>query len=508
MARPSVHSTAVRAGALGAVVLVAVGVAVALQRNGHTQGDDFALYLRQARSVFDGDMGKVVADNRFTVVNSDRGFSPIAYPWGWPLLLSPFVHLWGLDYGRLKLVEVAVFATWLVLLHGIVRRRAGRVTALALTAVIATAPLFLAHTDQLLTEFPHVAAVAVAIWWYDRVRDKAPLIHSSTSDLVVLGALITVAFNMRREGIVLIAVVGLMQVAELLDRARGSGAGRRRALTREVRESWRTIVLPHASFAGTTVLFQLLLPTMLLPSNGNSRKYIDNRFGDYPEVLAKHLGLGGHPAFGVAIIAIALAGVVVGVSRRPSLDGPLALLAFFSALAISTHFRMVDRYWFQVTPWVLYFAAVAMTAAVDAIVRRRPRLAVAVGTAPLLALVLAHAVVLPGDIGDARAFDSAGRVQIGPAHPDVITVYDAVRDRTPPTAVIAFFRARTMTLLTDRLAIQSSNIDRVRQRADYFAQRRGENYWQPKLTTEQAHDLGFEMVWSDPLWILWKLTPP
>ena len=22
-------------------------------------------------------------------------FSPIAYPWGWPLLLSPFVHLWG-----------------------------------------------------------------------------------------------------------------------------------------------------------------------------------------------------------------------------------------------------------------------------------------------------------------------------------------------------------------------------------------------------------------------------
>ena len=111
--------------------------AVLLHRNGHTQGDDFALYLRQARSLFDGDVAQVVADNRFTVINSAGAFSPIAYPWGWPLLLSPFVHLWGLDYDRLKLLEVACFCVWLVLVHGIVRRRAGRLLALAVTAVVA-----------------------------------------------------------------------------------------------------------------------------------------------------------------------------------------------------------------------------------------------------------------------------------------------------------------------------------------------------------------------------------
>ena len=67
-------------------------------------------------------------------------FSPIAYPWGWPLMLAPFVNRWGYDYDRLKLLEVAAFCVWLVLVHGIVRRRAGRLLAIAVTAVVATAP--------------------------------------------------------------------------------------------------------------------------------------------------------------------------------------------------------------------------------------------------------------------------------------------------------------------------------------------------------------------------------
>ncbi|MGE5211884.1 MAG: hypothetical protein ACM3MM_11510, partial [Acidobacteriota bacterium] len=190
--------------ALPAIVAIGAVLAVQLHRTGHTQGDDFALYLRQARSLFDGDIGQVVSDNRFAVLNSDSGFSPIAYPWVWPLLLSPFVHAWGLDYDRLKLVEVATFCLWLVLLHGIVRRRIGRAPAIAIVAVFATSPLYLAHTDQLLSEFPHLAAVALVIWWYDRIRRDATLLTASNGQLITLGMLIVVAFNVRRESIVLL----------------------------------------------------------------------------------------------------------------------------------------------------------------------------------------------------------------------------------------------------------------------------------------------------------------
>ena len=56
---------------------------------------------------------------------------------------------------------------------------------------------------------------------------------------------------------------------------------------------------------------------------------------------------------------------------------------------------------------------------------------------PLLWLIAVHLVVVPGDMADARDFNDSGRVWIGPTHPDFTPIYDAVKQHTPPTAVIA-----------------------------------------------------------------------
>ena len=494
----------VRGAALGFVVAVSGILAVLLHRNGHTQGDDFALYLRQARSIFEGDIGAVVADNRFSVLNSDSAFSPIAYPWVWPLLLSPFVHLWGLDYDRLKLVEVGVFMVWLVLMHGIVRRRIGRVAAIAVIAVIGTAPLYLAHTDQLLTEFPHLLAVALFIWWYDRIRSDATLLTATRSQLVIAGVLVTLAFNVRREGLALLGVIAVMQLYDL-----ATSSPRPLALTGladRLRATWREAVTPYLAFAVSAIGFQLLLPTALLPGNGNSPSFIPDRLGEFPEILTDQLGLGKHALVGIAFLGLAAAGAVIGVRRRPALDGPLLVLAIGSTLMIGTHLRRVDRYWFQVTPWVLYFATVALLALAALVLRNRATVARFVAVVPLVAVVVAHLVVLPGKIDDVREFDAAGRVQSGPSNPRVAPIFEAVSAFTPPDAVIAYFRARTMTLLTDRRSFQTKNLERIAQNADYFAQRRGSTYWQPELELRDARLAGFEEVWSDPTWVLWR-TP-
>ena len=482
------------------LVTVVVGAAVAavlLHRNGHTQGDDFALYLRQARSLFDGDIGDVIADNRFSVVNSGPVFSPIAYPWGWPLMLAPFVNRWGLDYDRLKLLEVAAFCIWLVLIHGIVRRRAGRLLALAVTAVVATAPAFLVHTDQLLSEYPHAAVVAAFIWWMDRIKVRRPLIGATTRELVLLGLLAAAAFNVRRESVVLVTVIMVVQVVELVGIRRGQPP---------VPVPWRTVAAPYATFVAAVVGFQLLLPSMLFPDTGDGPRYVPDRLGDYAGVLTEQLGLGRHPLLGTIVLLLAAAGMVVGCIRRPRLDIPLTALTVLSTVAVSTHFRMVGRYYFQVTPWVLYFAGAAIAAAAAALLpRHRQRLAPAFAAVPLVFLVAVHLAVLPGDIADAREFDRAGRQQVGPTDPRVMPIYDAIEEHTAPTDVVAYFRARTMTLLTDRLTIQTTNMDRILQRADWFAQQRSSSYYQPDIDEAEAAELGLEEVWSDSRWILWRV---
>ena len=515
MARSTATVTsAVRALALPAVVAIGAILAVLLHRNGHTQGDDFALYLRQARSIFDGDIAQVVSDNRFAVLNSDSGFSPNAYPWVWPLLLSPFVHAWGLDYDRLKLVEVATFCLWLVLLHGIVRRRIGWWPAIAIVAAFATAPAYLSHTDQLLTEFPHLAAVALVIWWYDRIRRDATLLSASSGQLIALGALIALAFNVRRESVVLLGVIGVMVLYDIAgDGLRGRSDGES-GVTRTVRGHWQAIVTPFAAFAASAVLAQLLLPTDLLPDNGNSSSFLDDRMTEYPGILSDQLGLGEHTAIGIGVLLVAVIGAVIGVWRRPTLDGPLLLLAILSAFAVSTHLRRVDRYWFQVTPWVVYFATVALLAGLmwlfarSTVPTRIARLATVAALLPLGALVVAHVVVLAGDISDAQDYNDAGRVQSGPSNPVVAPIFDAVNSFTPPDAVIAYYRARTMTLMTDRRSLQSKQLERIAQRADYYAERRNSTYWQPDLSGAEARRAGFEEVWSDQRWILWRLPDP
>jgi hypothetical protein len=196
------------------------------------------------------------------------------------------------------------------------------------------------------------------------------------------------------------------------------------------------------------------------------------------------------------------------VRRRPALDGPLLLLVLGSTLLISTHLRKVDRYWFQVTPWILYFATVALVEIGRTVaVRRRYLVRVAV-LLPLIAIVIAHLVVLPGKVGDARDFNAAGGVQSGPTNPKVAPIFDAVEKFTPPDAVIAYYRARTMTLLTDRRSFQTTKLDRIEQNADYFAQRRGSTYWQPTLGLGDARLAGFVEVWSDANWVLWRTPGP
>ena len=423
--RRASRQTLINRIALGVVVAAAAVLAVALHRNGHARGDDFALYLRQARSLFDGNIGEVVADNRFAVLNSTGAFSPYAYPWGLPLLLSPFVHLWDLDYARLKLVEVAAFCVWLVLIHGIVRRRVGRVLALAVTAAVATAPAFLSHTGQLLSEFPHAAAVAVVIWWLDRMRTRGPLVGAAVRDLVVLGVLVTIAYNFRREGIVLIGVIGVVQLVELAVYYRDERFGRL---------PWRNLAIPYAAFAASAVGFQLLLPSMLFPDNGDNAGYIDDRFGGYPRVLTQQIGLGSHPAIGVLIIALAVVGAVIGIrktARRSMVRSPPSPCC--RPIAVSTHFRMIGRYYFQIAPWVLFFATVAVTEAVRLVWRNRDH-----ATSPCsrrCRCCTSSASTWPSCRATSRQVQDLNQTSeqpMGPTDPRVTPVFNAVVPPDPP----------------------------------------------------------------------------
>jgi hypothetical protein len=526
------------AAALAVVIAVAAYVAISLHRRGHTTGDDFALYLRQAQSLFEGNIGQVISDNRLLWANS-TGVTPQMYPWGFAVILAPFVRVFGLDYDRLKLVEVACLCLWLVVFHGIVRRRTDRAVALAVTAVFATAPIYLLHTDQLLTEFPHMLAVAVVIWWLDRVILQHRLPRAPTTDLVVLGLLMMVAYNVRRESIVFLAVIAATQFVDLLgERSNAVDRGRpspwRRGRSPLGALPWKTLSIPYLSFAAGCAIAQFMLPSTLVPDNGNSRSFITTRLfnlnepgscpnprnlspaprncGNYPWHLLQQLGLTEKPVFGLIIICMALAGAAIACAKSPRLNVPLAVLMCTTMLVIGTHFRMVARYYFQVTPLIVLFVAILLVTAageIAGIINARSanlrRSLVAAALAPLVWLVAIHVWSIPSKVDAADRYNDGGNVQSGPTNPKVEGSFEMVLDHTRPDDIIVVRRARTLTLYTDRRALQLTSIARMTDLADWFLQYKPENYSQPVASPEDLEALGYELVDEDAYWRLWRI---
>lgn len=521
------------AAALAVVIAVAAYVAVQLHRRGHTTGDDFALYLRQAQSLFEGNIAQVISDNRLLWANS-TAVTPQMYPWGFALVLAPFVRVFGLDYERLKLVEVACLCAWLVLFHGIVRRRTDRVVALVVTAVFATAPIYLVHTDQLLTEFPHMLAVAIVIWWLDRVILQHRLPRAPVSDLVVLGLLMMVAYNFRRESIVFLAVVGAAQLVDLLGersraRHRGEPSPWRSGRNPLGALPWKRLSIPYVTFAGSCAVAQILLPSTLVPDNGNSPRYILTRLfnldhpdhcpnprsrscANYPWHILQQLGLTERPAYGLILISLGLAGAIVACAKAPRLNVPLAVLMVTTMLVIGTHFRMVSRYYFQVTPLIVLFVAILLGTAAREIAsvlgrrsRRGTRVAAGIALVPLVWLVLVHVWAIPSKVDAAHRYNDAGSVQSGPTNPRITPAFDMVLEHTRPDDIIVVRRARTLTLYTDRRALQLSSVERMSQLGDWFLQYKPENYSQPAATPRELTALGYELVEENSHWRLWRI---
>ena len=83
--------------------------------HGHGWGDDFASYILQAKSILSGSTADFYEKNSFTILNSSIILGPVAYPWGYPLILSFVYAVFGLNRIALKIPNAFFFVLFLVL---------------------------------------------------------------------------------------------------------------------------------------------------------------------------------------------------------------------------------------------------------------------------------------------------------------------------------------------------------------------------------------------------------
>jgi hypothetical protein len=526
--------------ALFVVLVVVYRWCRTLQEGGHDWGDDFALYIRQAQALGRGDVGQVMSDTHFSVRHSSWLYSPNGYPWGWPLLMMPVVARWGVDYGKLKLLVTLTLLVFLWLFHRVCRRRMGEVGALLVVLAVGANFFFLSWTNNVLSEFPFMAAMLLTFVMIDRYRCSNALWNPAIRPAVLVGLSMSLAANVRREGFALPLGLVVLHTIEFFSPTK-TGSGTHHGLTpfRKAIDSTRLFAkraaIPYVVFGASLIVWQIVMPTDFAPNSAGVK--LGNFGGNlrwYSKVFAEHTGFKDpgdtktrfayHSGFGhsagswllkLLVVAVA-AGVFIRVLRNPREDGWLVgCLAGIGYVVFAAPYHD-GRYLYALSPWAIYFAAQAIPGFVGLLSKRfanrgREHASRRTTRFGLLCMWLVPLVIIGSNWpATSHALDyhrTYSFVENGPESPLAKEMFAAVERNVPTDDVVLFFRSRAMMLYTERRAVQNTDIDRLRQVAQWYVMEKTSSYGQTLIKPGEEERYGVLPVWENASWILWKFLP-
>ncbi len=432
--------------ALGLIAGICVLLGFFTLTRGHPWWDDFAGYLLQARSILTWRMGDFIRQNTFTIENSSFPPGPVAYPWGFPLLLAPASALFGLNPLALKLVGLFFYAVSLVSLFFLARSRLTDAQALLLTGALGFLPVMIAANDLILSDIPFLAFSTISLVLIDRL----PFDDKRTG--ILAGAAIFMAFFMRTNGILLLAPLLLSALsAAWPDRA----AGLKKTIP---------AFLPFASLA---VLQMLIFP------GGQASYFSHFNMLSLPRLVDNFLYYLWLPAAvfdqipgGAVLYPLLMVFVLFSFFRNPRRD---LALHFYSLLTLALFIvwpeRQGLRFIYPVLPFFFISALDGMNLAVEYL---------QVGWQPggrglvwgLWLLLLAAGLGLSALSAYHNVLD--GRVINGPFDSYSYEMYTFVKEKTPSTGVIIFVKPRALRLFTERSSFMTDQCSDL-TKADYVA---------------------------------------
>src|SRR5215217_7475280 len=142
------------------VILLSFIIGACTLRRGHEWG----WYVLQAQSVLKGTTAEFIQTSAFTNNESTTYVGPLAYPWGYPLILTPAYAIKGINPLALKIPALFFYGGFLVCLYLLLRVRLTKAESLLLVSLFAFNPLLLQFLDQILSDIPYLFFSTLSLW--------------------------------------------------------------------------------------------------------------------------------------------------------------------------------------------------------------------------------------------------------------------------------------------------------------------------------------------------------
>jgi hypothetical protein len=442
------------------MILISLVLGFSTLRRGHDWGDDFAWYILQAKSILNGSTDELMEQSVFTNTQSTTHVGPLAYPWGYPLILVPPYAIKGISPLALKLPALFFYAGFLICLYFLVKDRLTQTESLLLVSLFAFNPLLIQFLDQILSDIPFLffSTLSLLLILWD---DKRSLLHDT-----LIGTSIFFTAFLRATGIFLLVSFLIIEFFRLMNHRKDW------TIVKEIIQGSFIVCFVFALFWALNIL--------LFPSGGES--YFSQYAGlslqtiigftvSYFNVFSKFFGEAAGWKYLYYVLLIFFA---VGAWGRRKKE-PIFLVFFILWLIvhITYPYWQGPRYIFPLLPIFIYFIFQGMRV----LINQLPEQYHLTGQRAFYAFwILIAGVFLFNSSSNAYANLHNNREINGPFDPYSTEVYDYINEQTSPDSVVVFFKPRVMVMMTDHRTIMSTECDRM-LKGDYIVLSRkvGEN---------------------------------
>lgn len=433
------------------LLLLPIIAVLSVITDSHGWGGDFALYIHQAKALWQGNIHELAALNNFGLEHSsDSYYSPELYPWGWPLLLAPLVAVAGLNYWILKLLIVVIFAGIVISLFLLFSKKAGPVCGLAVAVFIGLNPAYLGFANNLLATFPFLLFVLVSFIQYEKLNEASLI---GWRKIIFTAFLFFFASIIRNEGFLLVFAIAL---SELIKWALQN-------FQREklIERTW------HLKVAGFYILFHLIY-ALLLP--GGSSSYIK-----FSNLVSKetiygnlyfyfdHLDYFFGSFLTNSFTSVTLLFVMIGLFKQRYKD--MAIVIYFLLLLTTIIVFPIHevRFLYNIVPFCFYFLFHGLQSIDFTLKLFRQKLSSS-------QLMISGIVLLL--FVDLFFFINKNTMQAnvtdGPAMEEAKQIFDFVNTKTKKDDVIVFFKPRVMSLYTKhRSCMIYDSLESLRKTGNY-----------------------------------------
>ena len=476
---------------LALILLISTLLGWSVLTRGHWWGDDFAAYIMQAKSILAGNMDEFVAANTFTVTQSSHQIGPAAYPWGFPLMLTPVYALIGLSPLALKLPGLLTYLGFLLVFFYLTKRRFSLPESLLAVSLFAFNPELLRFLDNIASDIPFLFLSTLFLLLADMYIQKAEPMRKLWL-AALIGVAIFAAVFVRTQGLILMGAMLLFQGIRFL--------GKREQRRQLFVDSLIIVVFFGIPWGISALIFPGGQTSYLALYSGFSMDTLIGNIVSYSQVFREFFAtLPGQTIF-FSIFAVLL---FIGLVAQIKAD---LLFIIYVALYLIVLWTWPEwqgyRFLFPMLPIFIYFSIQGIRVVLGR-VKENQKAILQKGIYAFLLLIVFIFVYNAGlnaygNLRDERQIN-------GPFDPYSIETYEFIKENTSPDSVIIFFKPRAMHLMTERNSLALTQCERLPE-GDYLAlsKKVGENLQIPPERIQECN-LPLERVFQNRRFIVYQV---